>query len=134
VIFSESEVNVSDGDGRWGLGFETSCSFSEAGSSTMKDLDKEMRSFFMNSINNLFPPLHMLLIEQVGSTWESLSTLTPRNTFSEHESCTRSLTVIFADDISGDTIQGITSLTSEGGKDDSVLESVFAELDLIGPV
>ena len=134
MVFFESVVHISDGDWGGSLWFETPCSLSQTWPSSMKDLDKQKGPFLMNSINNFFPSLHLLLCEQVGSTWEWFSSLCPCNTLSKQETSTWSLFVILSNNISGNTILGITSLAGECGEYNSVLESELAELDFVWPV
>ena len=88
----------------------------------------------MHSLNYYFPPFHLFLIVETGSSHKSSASGAPRGSFGEYETCSCSLFVVLLHDGVGYAIGWVTSFSGESSHDDSIAEGEISELYVICPV
>ena len=88
----------------------------------MIELDEYLTPFGMDSLNYLFPPLHLLLVIETRSTERPSTFDSPWSALGDHQSTSNSLGVVLYKHISRNTEFRITSLSGKGRHDDSVIE------------
>lgn len=74
-------------------------------SACMKNLEKELGPFGMNSLNDLPPSIYLVHIEDASLPWETNSSLWNGGSFCHHESSSCPLAIIFRHKFSWNTIK-----------------------------